>query len=127
MTESNLTVEKDEELADEHAESIDNRIERLISMGHPSCDVCYSLDSERRPEDGEFWPNPLTIFVDVEGETLAKWMNKTVCDYHNPAIGEGVAVEATHRVRARPEYVGDEHHHNGAYRYNVLSVKGADW
>lgn len=124
MTESNLTVEKDEELADEHAESIINRIERLTSMGPPTCDACLSLDSEGRPEDGEFWPNPLTIFVDVEGETLVEWMNKTVCDYHNPAIGEGegIAVEATHRVRVRPEYVGDEHH-NGAYRYNVLSVK----
>lgn len=126
MTESNSTVEKNSELADER-HAIANRIEGLISMGPPTCDACYSLDRQDRHEDSEFWPNPLTIFVDVEGDTLAQWMHKTMCDHHNPAIGEGVAVEATHRVRTRPEYVGDEHNHNGAYRYNVLSVKEADW
>lgn len=86
MTESNSTVEKNSELVDErHAiESITNRIEGLISMGKPTCDACYSLDSQDRPEEGEFWPSPLTIFVNIEGETLVEWMHKTVCDHHNP-------------------------------------------
>ncbi|WP_248911032.1 hypothetical protein [Halocatena marina] len=123
MQTSNTTAEKGEELADEHVEEIVNRIERLVSMGLPSCDECYSLDREDRPEDGEFWPSPLTIFVDIEGDTLVDWKNKKVCDFHTPAEGVADEAVATHRVRARSEFIGDEHPHNGAYCYNVISVE----
>ncbi len=126
MSESDTTVEKESDDERRAIESITNRIEQIISMGPPTCDACYSLDSQDRPEDGEIWPNTLTIFVDVEGDTLTQWMHKTMCDAHDPAIGngEGVAVEATHRIRARPELIAEK---KWKFRYNVLSVKEADW
>jgi hypothetical protein len=109
---------------EQRAESVAERLGRLNSFGAPTCDVCYGVESDNRPAEADFWPDPMTVYVDVDADSLVDWMTK-VCDHHDTDNQQPTA--ATHRVRARAVYIGDEHRMNSAHRYEVLSVKEVDY
>lgn len=120
MMEHKASTESSIGLTDHTADAIQGRLERTVCYGAPTCDACYHLAADDRPDDGEFWPGEMTIYINANGETAVDWKARTLCDYHDDA--EDVPDEATHRVIATAEFIGREHRMNSAHEYVIEGV-----
>lgn len=100
---------------------ITDRIESLVSYGQPTCDVCWALSRDDRPDgDGGFWPAAPIRYINNNKDALCDWNARTVCRHHDSAAH--IPEQATHRALTVPEYIGDEHRMNSAYANHVLEV-----
>lgn len=122
MTAPNRPAEKGAK-ADEQAEramypdagdwtAIKAKVEGIVSLGAPVCDVCREMKPDKRP--GYTTRTP-TLHVDTNGRTLGEWLGKKLCPVH----ADGT-VTGTHRVECRMETAEDR---RGAYRYTVVGIR----
>jgi len=96
---------------------VQERIESFTAYGKPHCDVCYNLDPEDRPDEAEFWPSPAIHYVRGDESCAHQFLGVTLCEHHD--LPQFRPEDATHRAVDEPEYVGDNHRMNSAYKHNV--------
>lgn len=108
--------------ADRNKTSVKDRIERTISYGAPTCDVCKEDTSGGRPDGAEFWPDRAVHYINADAETAVGFWGRTVCEYHDQF--DLVLDEATHRVVDETVYVGDDPDRmNSATRHRVAEIQ----
>jgi len=97
------------------------RVEESISYGRPTCDVCRETHHDDRDEAGEFWPDTPIHYVRNDARRANEFWGKTLCQHHEEL--NHIPSGATHRVVDNPEYIGDEHRMNSAYKHRVAEVR----
>lgn len=101
------------------SEDICQRVERFVSFGAPTCDVCREFSREQRSDQSEFWPDEAIHYIRGDCDSAFEFWGVTVCPHHD----EGFCPDdATHRVVDVPEYIGDDHQMNSAYEHNVRDI-----
>jgi hypothetical protein len=104
---------------------IRERIERFVSYGHPTCDVCYNLSQEERPDESEFWPDAPVHYIRGQCDSAVEFWGVTVCSHHDEP--EFHPEDATHRVTDSPRYTGDRPNNmNSAYEHRVTDIQEMD-
>ena len=102
-------------------ESVVDRIEGTIALGKTTCDICYRLEADERPDEGDFWPGVAIHYIRGHERTAVDFWGTTVCEFHDES--KHVPEDATHRVLDQNEYVGDNpERSNSAYEHNVIGV-----
>lgn len=99
---------------------IEARIEQVVSFGRPTCDACNRMAADERPEDGEFWPDTIIMYVNDTTDIMVD-RNTRLCPAHDTP--EHIPEDATHRVEAHSGYIGDTHRMKTAYEYIVDEVE----
>jgi len=94
------------------------RAEGFISYGHPTCDICYGMDANERPEEGEFWPEEPVSFLNADADMAVDFWSLTVCDYHTP---RDAPADATHYVKFHT-FRKEDHHMNSAVGREAIEV-----
>lgn len=96
------------------------RYRDFISMGKPTCDVCRALDPEDRSDEGDFWPDTLTVYLKGDESAAFKFMAQSVCSHHDTE--EHQPEDATHRVIDEPEPADDSRYKCG-YNHTVKEIE----
>lgn len=100
-------------------EQIRERLEGLLSLGGPTCGACHRMHMDDRPDEAEYCPDTVHIFVNVGERTLAEWSEKR-CPYHAAdfdASDYDAEVIATHELAE-----DEQEYHRGSRRYVVQRI-----
>lgn len=94
------------------------RAERFTSLGAPTCDICYGMSSDDRPDAGEFHPDEPITFLNADADAAVDFFELTVCEHHDP---RDAPEEATHVVRFET-FRKEDHKMNSAVGRRAIEV-----